>query len=847
MDYKKIATKKIQEVLKDFETSKSGLSSNQVDHLLQKYGKNQFITQELGWWQILLRQFKSPFVYLLFGACLLSFLLGETLDGLMILLFVTINATLGFYQEYHSEKTIKLLKKYITPKIEVIREGKEEKIETTLLVPGDIVSLEPGDIIPADVRFIKTGNLTLDESILTGESVPAEKSAEEQTYEPKEIYETQNIGFSGTTIVSGSASAIIIATGKNTIYGKIAYLTTQVKKESIFEKEIARFSKFTLGLVGITLILVVLASIAIKESPSLVELTIFSVALAVGAIPEALPVVMTFSLSLGALNLAKNQVIVKRLSAVEDLGSIEVLCCDKTGTLTENHLTVDEIYSHDKTKTLIYGLLASSHSLKKIRKKDDAFESAMLNKLTLDEQKLIEGFKHLLAFPFDPLRRRSSSIIEKDSLYQLTVRGMPDNIIERSTDLSPSQKEHVLAWIVQKGKEGRRVLAVASKNLDSAHITDADVSKIENNLSLLGVISFIDPIKTTTYEAITQAKKLGIKIKILTGDSKEVAGSVAYQIKLINSPEEVTTGQEFENRAIEDQQEAIEKYHVFARVSPQQKYKIIELLQKKYEVGFLGEGINDAPALKLANVALVVSNASDIARETSDIVLLKKSLNVIIEGIKQGRNVFVNTTKYITATLSANFGNFFAVALASLIIDYLPMLPLQILLVNLLSDFPMIALATDSVDEESTKYPKRYQLKNFALIALILGSVSTIFDFLFFGVFFRTSPSTLQTSWFMGSILTELLFVFSIRTKLFFLKGKKPSLALLSLFTAAFFLTLIIPYTAIGYQIFKFSSPTSSQLLIIITISTLYLITTEAVKLLYYKFAPEENKHPSSP
>ncbi|MBI3443091.1 cation-transporting P-type ATPase [Candidatus Woesebacteria bacterium] len=833
MAFSRYTTATVGEVFHVLATSNQGLSTNAVKQRLLHYGPNYIQTDERGWKTLLARQFTSPFVYLLIGACLLALWLGETLDAIMIFLFITINTVLGFYQEYRSEQTLKLLKKYLTSQSTVTRDGKEMVVDVTGLVPGDVIHIEPGDIIPADIRFTITNSLIVDESILTGESVPVEKNSEALKIEEKSLHRARNMGFSGTTVVAGKGAGVVVATGKNTTYGDIVRLSTAIPRQSTFEKDIAKFSKFTLALVCLTLVLIVIAHLLLKPSPSLVEIAIFSLALAVSVIPEALPVVITFSLSLGALRLAKNNVVVKRLSAIEDLGSIEILCSDKTGTLTENKLSVDEIYGQDKNQVLLYANLASPLSGFERNRGNSAFDAALLTSLPQAERTLRDTYRQLGMVPFDPLRKRTSALLEKSGARTLVVRGAAEDVLG-ICDLSGNQKEKLNHWMQTKGKMGSRVLAVAARSIDKKETYD--IPTLEQHLKFIGLLAFIDPIKPSTAAAVAQAKQLAVQVKILTGDSREVAGNVAFSIHLIDSPAQVITGSEFEQLSLGEQHQAVDRYQVFARVTPQQKYNIIRLLQESYEVGFLGEGINDAPALKIANVALAVAGASDIAKEASDIVLLKKSLKVIVDGIREGRQVFANTTKYITATLSANFGNFFAIATASLLIDFLPLLPLQILLVNLLSDFPMIAIATDTVDAESINRPRRYDIRGFALIALLLGMVSTIFDFLFFGVFFRQAPATLQTSWFIGSILTELLFVFSIRTRSFFLISKPPAPFLILLSSAAFLTTVLLPYTPLGHGLFHFESPTLANLAIIFIIVFFYFITTETVKLIYYKF-----------
>jgi Mg2+-importing ATPase len=391
--------------------------------------------------------------------------------------------------------------------------------------------------------------------------------------------------------------------------------------------------------------------------------------------------------------------------------------------------------------------------------------------------------------------------------------------------------------VEDEGKKGKRVIAIGKKTITSkvANLIDE-----ENGLELVGLVSFVDSLKKTAQAAIKEAEVLGVQIKILTGDSRDVAGAIAFQTGLIADPSDVLTGDQFDRLPIVKQHEAVSSYSVFARVTPEQKQKIIKLLQEKYEVGFLGEGINDAPALKAANVAIVVQGASDIAREAADIVLLHKSLHVVISGIKEGREIFGNTAKYVKITLASNFGNFYTLAITSLFINFLPLLPLQILLINLLTDFPMIAIATDSIDIDYLKRPRNYDVKEIALFATVMGIVSSVIDFLFFVLFYRISPSVLQTNWFIGSVLTELVFLFSTRTKLPVLKSTTPSMPLVILSSLAFVTAIVIPFTSLGHSLFEFKSPSMHYLGLVLLLTGSYFIATEVIKLLYYRFVNAE-------
>ncbi len=823
-----------KEVLVRLHTAREGLTKAEVAERLALYGENRIVSHANNWQDILRRQFTSPFVYLLIGAAILSMALGERIDGVIILLFVAINTALGFYQEYRSEQTVKLLNKYLVTSVRTYREGKEESLDIEHLVPGDIITLVPGDKVPADVRFLESYNLVIDESVLTGESAPVEKTHEPISTPLKEIYEAKNMGFSGSIVAGGHGTAVVTATGNATEYGKTALLSSSTRKASGFEREIAQFSMFVLVMVTSALILLLIANAVFHPDKSIVTFLLFAIALAVSVIPEGLPVVITFSLSLGALKLARQKVVVKRLSAIEDLGSMEILCSDKTGTLTQNNLTVDEQYPSQGGDGALYAYLAASHDHTERNQQNNAFETAIYHALTEEQKKDSKSYRFVAEIPFDPVRKRTTGLVRADGKYILIVRGAPEEIC-RLCSLAPSDKKTVLDWIKSKGHQGRRILAVASKQVSATAANN--LLSHEKNMEFKGLLSFEDPLKESAREAVQQAERLGVQVKVITGDSREVAGFIARQIDLIRSREHVLTGQEFEAMSDADREDAARRYHVFARVSPQQKYAIIEALQKRARVGFLGEGINDAGALKIANVALAVQGASDIAKEASDIVLLDKSLKVIIDGVREGRSVFANTGKYILATLSSNFGNFFAVAISSFFIPFLPMLPLQILLLNLLSDFPMMAVATDSVDQRDIRKPEKYDLRRFASISIFLGIVSTVFDFIFFGLFYRSGAQTLQTSWFVGSILTELLFLFSIRTRRFFLFSKPPSVILIVLTAAAFIATLALPQIPVTRELFQFEQYSIQRITLILTVVACYFVVTETVKVMYYKLS----------
>lgn len=833
MDLSFYATHTKQEVLSSLNVSPDlGLSDQQVDQLQKQYGRNVLTHQNVVWLQIFVRQLKSPFVYLLSVAMVLSFALGELLSGCMILVFTMVNVCLGFYQEYHAEHTLKLLKNLITFKVNIRRNGHVMSIKTDELVVGDIVLFEPGDVVPADVRLIEAQDLTVDQSVLTGESVAVVKQTD-PIGENKDLLAASNLAFCGTMIATGNGTGVVIAIGGNSMFGHIADVAQKTQRESIFAHEIKKFGGFMLCMIVGTLTSILLLHVFIKgSSVHVLDFTLFVIALAVTIIPEALPVVISFCLARGALQMARNNVVVRRLSAIEDLGGVQVLCVDKTGTLTENKMEVVDIYGNSKD-VLMQAVCSNSVMPGLDNVEQFSFDGAVIAAFKAKNIPIIPATRTEY-LSYDQNLLCVHAVIKHDHGSSLIIRGAFEKILDRCDAYLSGSRDQAAAWVRQQGLQGNRILAVASKEI-TQDLSSQEIGQ-QKNFTLLGMIAFADPIKLTVTGALAKAKKLGVIVKVITGDACEVAGAVAQKIGLIAHAQEVIVGAALEAMSQEEQQQAIEQYAVFARISPMQKLSIVKTLQQKYNVGFLGEGVNDAPALKLAHVALVVENASNVAKDAADIVLLKKSLTVIVDGIEEGRKIFCNTVKYLNVNLASNFSNFYTMALVSLWIDFLPMLPLQILLVDLLSDFPMISIASDTVDWHDIQGPQNFNFRQIIVRATVFGLFCSIFDFMLLGLFVKTSSGLLQTSWFIFSILSEIAFFYTIRSSRFFIFAGLPSLPIVILSVISCVLACILPLTNLGQSTFKFVAPGGMDYGKIIVLVVFFFFAVELVKYFYYRW-----------
>lgn len=833
-DFLLYANSSIDDVLKNLATSAQGLSYAEASKRLHEYGPNQLRDTTITWFEILKNQLKNPFILIFIVIAAIYFFTQQYTESIILIIIMAINTAIGFYQEYQSNRAMELLKSYLLSKIVTHRDGKDDTIETNQLVPGDIIKLNAGDVVPADCRLIETENCTVDESMLTGESIPIKKMHELSDKKISAVYDAYTLAYAGTVVMDGNARAVVFATGKNTTMGSIAELATHTIVKSNLSKGTTQLAEIVLVLVVISLVLVLGINIFFKSGKiSFVDFLLFAGALAITAIPSALPIVITFCLTKGAMALHKHKMIVKRLSSIEDLGSIEIFCTDKTGTLTENSLTVQEIYEVKNQDYLIYAALMKS-ILEPVKKNVlSGFDQAVEKALDTDQKKVIHGYKIVEELPFTYERYRSISLVQDHASHTLITKGPIEYIIPLCHKLTKTELIDLNNWAQGQEKQGNRVLAIAIKTIPHAFKSE-DVDKYDKEYGDIGLISFADPLKDTAQDAVKKAQVLGVQIKILSGDSVDVCFAIAKQLGLEDDKEKVVLGAEYAKLSEQQKKSLANKSTIFARVTPKQKYEIISYLQEKYSVGYLGDGINDAPALKIAQVGMVVNSAAEVARESAEIIMLEKSLHNILLGIEEGRKIIINTLKYIKITISCNIALFYALVFSSLMIDFLPMLPLQLIFLDLITDFPLISISTDGVSHKELQKPLRYSMKEVSLATFFFGFVRLPFDFLVF-TFFKFNPALLQTSWFITTSLFQFVLIFSLRTKTFFLKKPYPPLILSGLCVLAASIVLILPFTSIGHAVFSFARPSWSNMLTIFMLVGSYFITTEIAKLFYYR------------
>ena len=815
-------------------TASEGLSMAEARQHLAQFGPNLLRAREkataLG---LLLNQFKSPIILILLFATAVSAVLGDWVDALIILAIVLGSAVLSFVQEYSSNTAAEKLRAQVTVKATVLRDGQSRPILAEEVVPGDVVLLSAGSLVPADGVVLEANDLFVNQAVLTGETFPVEKQPGAVAAQAG-LAERTNCVFMGTSVQSGSARALIVQTGAATAFGQIAERLSLRPPETEFERGIRRLG-YLLTETMLLLVLAVFAFNVFFHRPVLDSL-LFSLAVAVGLVPQLLPAIINITLSRGARNMAAHGVIVRRLASIENFGSMDVLCTDKTGTLTEGVARLDGALD-------VQG-----------KPSDDVFRSAYLNAhlqtgLTnpLDEaiiahgQPEIAGVVKVDEIPYEFVRKRLSIVAQEEEQRRLITKGALDNVLAvcvqvwdggSTIPLDQTHRDQIQQRYVEWSAQGFRVLGVATKPVPRQ---PAYSRSDEHDLTFVGFLLFLDPPKSDVQATIADLARLGVQLKIITGDNRLVALHTAQAIGLKVTG--VLTGAQLNELRDEALWHAADRANLFAEVDPNQKERIILALKKtRHVVGYMGDGINDAPALHAADVSISVDTAVDVAKQSADFVLLDKDLAVLHRGIVQGRTTFANTLKYVYMATGANFGNMFSVAGASLLLPFLPMLPKQILLINFLTDLPEMTIARDNVDSIFVQAPHRWDISFISRFMIVFGVLSSVFDYLTFAVLLwvlHADPELFRTGWFVESMLSATLVVFSLRTWLPFTRSR-PSRALLIVTGVVWLVTLAIPYSPVAGPLgFKALPPL--YLLAVVVIVVAYFASAELTKRWFYR------------
>jgi len=827
-----------EDVCRALNTPREGLSSEEVQTRLKEYGPNTIAEERnISGIRIFISQFTSPLVLILIGASLISFFLGERTQTTIIIGMIGLGGFLGFYQEYRSEKALRSLRRQLGHQAIVHRDGQTITLEARNLVPGDIVEFELGSIIPADLRLLRADDLEVDESSLTGESEPVAKSIGNIAATHTTPQELSCIAFAGTHVVQGSGCGIVIATAGQTSVGQTASLLNQKADETSFQKGLKDFGNFLLKITFVLALAVFILIGAIRGDWT--GALLFALALAVGISPELLPVIVTINLSRGALAMGKKHVLIKRLSAIEDLGNANIFCTDKTGTLTVGKIRVrNSVDSNGKDNKLPLELAAQCLDIDTRGRASNSIDAAILDAhRDQGSNKLID----LISFDFQ--RRRMSCVREIDGKREIITKGAVNEILAACThrhvyekglkqSLDEKTRKQILAMADHFHDEGYRAVAVSRRSIEAQETySPAD----EHDLEFMGLVLVSDAPKETAALAITQLENLGTRIIILTGDNERVTRHVAEQLNFIIT--RIMTGDEIDKMDDVELQAATKATNVFARITPTHKLRIVKAFRAAgHIVGFMGDGVNDAPALRAADVGISFQDATDVAKEAAAVILLRKNLSVLAEGIREGRRTFINTRTYLRATIASNFGNMLSVAGAALLLPFIPLLPAQILLLNLLTDLPMLAISTDNVSDEDLKKPKHWDIREISNFMYFFGSISSLADYATFALLLFVAQANMQTfrsGWFIESAFTEIVVIFLLRSRGRSWKNK-PSLPLVISAIITLFLPILFTQTKLGTH-FGLVPLSPKWILILITIVAAYAGLTELGKGTYQK------------
>ena len=832
----------IETLYSKLSSSVDGLSESQFRHNYEIYGPNSPKIEREVWIGIeILKRFIAPLPLLLLMLSLLTYITGESKGALVIAVMVIFSILFGFIQEYKSSEALKRLTRLVRIKVQVLRGGNQSEVDLTQVVPGEIIYLSVGDLIPADIRVLTAKDLFINQSALTGESFPVEKSPNARIQDSDELFELDNLAFMGSHVVSGVGTGIAINTGPNTLFAGLASDMAIQKKHSSFDLGIEKFTWLMIQLMAWIVLSIFLLNGLIKGD--WLEAGLFAIAVGVGLAPEMLPMLVTINLSKGAISLSKKHVIIKRLSAIQSLGAMNILCSDKTGTLTQDQIILEryiDIHGNADERVLKYSYL-NSHYQSGLR---NLLDLAILRHVDI-HQKLHQSinYQKIDEIPFDFQRRRMSVILRTDRRRDILIcKGAVEEIVDcckyvQSGDhldlLSNQCLSDILKVSDSLNMEGFRVIAVAIREEDS--MERAYQIADESNLTLLGYVAFLDPPKESARSALAALHSCGVNVKILTGDNALISNTVCTQVGL--NVGKAILGKDIDSLSEEELGLVAMKTTLFAKMTPQHKARVIRALQMNGNVvGYMGDGINDGPGLVAADVSISVDSAVDIAKESADIILLNKSLTILHQGVIEGRRVFANIMKYIKMSASSNFGNMLSMCGASVILPFLPMAPSQILLNNLLYDISQTAVAGDAVDEEYLRKPRSWDISGLKRYIFYIGPISSVFDyltfaFLWFSIKANTAESAavFQTGWFIESLLSQTLVVHIIRTgKIPFLQSSAShSLIFATLLICA--IGIALPYSFMASS-FHLSQPPLEYWVFLSLLIPIYLFITQLAK-----------------
>lgn len=839
----------LSEVLQTLNTSNQGLLESEAKERLKKFGFNEIAHERApSWYILLLRNFANPFVVLLMFLATVSFFIGEVDAVYIISIMVLLGVTMRFFQEYRSNLAAEKLRALVSTKATVLRHETEssksnkEDIEIKYLVPGDVIYLSAGDMLPADVRLISAKDLYVSQASLTGESLPVEKDESFKPSESENPLEMPNMCYMGTSVLNGTALAVIVMSGNQTYFGSVAKSITGYRPLTSFDIGVNKVSWLLIRFMFVMVPIVFFLNWFTKGS--WLEAFLFALSVAVGLTPEMLPMIVTTNLARGAINMSKSKVVVKRLNAIQNFGAMDVLCTDKTGTLTQDKIILDKylnLEGEESDEVLNYGYLNSFYQtgLKNLMDIAVLEHSEVGKDLHLDK-----NYRKIDEIPFDFNRRRMSVIVEKEPQKHLLIcKGAPEELLEICTEarmngsvvpLTDEIKVQVKRLRTDLNEDGLRVLIVAYKEISNQGSKEYRTSD-ENHLIILGMLAFLDPPKNTAAEALAKLNLYGVQIKILTGDNELVTRKICSWVNL--KVEGSLTGAQIGKLTDAELNGLVEKTTIFTKLSPLQKSRIIAALKKnEHTVGYLGDGINDAPALREADIGISVDTAVDIAKESADIIMLEKSLLFLGEGVIEGRKTFGNIIKYIKMTLSSNFGNVFSILGASAILPFLPMQAIQILVQNLLYDISQISIPFDHVDKDFLLKPRKWNPAGITKFTLCIGPISSIFDYTTFAVmwfyFEANTPekqSLFQSGWFIEGLLSQTLIVHMIRTQKIPFIQSIASIPLLLTTAIIMAIGIYIPYSYVGASIGLVPLPFSYFPWLIATLIC-YCILTQIVK-----------------